>query len=345
MADLIFELGMGVASVASANGTLVSGQHNPVDATGASRTMALPATAKPGARLSVEKVDSSANTVAVFGSIRGISATVTLNWQSETIELLCDAVNSWHPIAGHKTKTALDAAYDAHGLAASAQTNAQTYADSAVASKAVRYDAAQSLTTSQKAQARNNGGLTQGLLPTPVKTGLYTAVAGDLVISDTTNGAWTLTLPATASRGDRVGIKNFAHNSNALTVRGSGSDLLVTGAAAGALTTVASVNLVLSETQVWVSDGSGKWYVDSGYLPTSVLAAIATSGSATDLTGLVPVANVAAGAVLFCDVTSSNFNTKARPTARTDVRVFWTAPDSSHFPTNAITNDYVDIPG
>jgi hypothetical protein len=53
-----------------------------------------------------------------------------------------------------------------------------------------------------------------------VKTGNYTASAGEGVFANTTSGAWTLTLPASPSIGDEVSFIDYAgtFDSNALTI-------------------------------------------------------------------------------------------------------------------------------
>jgi hypothetical protein len=101
-----------VAVLVSANGALVAGKHNPVDASGAARAMTLANAAVDGVRTVVEKADSSTNAVTVTLNLRGAaSATVTLAWPNESIEFIGKADGSWWPVASHKTKTALDAAY------------------------------------------------------------------------------------------------------------------------------------------------------------------------------------------------------------------------------------------
>lgn len=100
-----------VAAVASASGALVVGKHNPIDATSAARTMTLADATAAGQHVIVEKTDATTNTVTISGNIRGSAGTVVLVWQREAVELLSKADGSWWPIAGHKTKAALDAAY------------------------------------------------------------------------------------------------------------------------------------------------------------------------------------------------------------------------------------------
>ena len=75
-----------------------------------------------------------------------------------------------------------------------------------------------------------------------VKTGNYTAVAGQGVFANTTSGAWTLTLPASPSIGDEVSVVDYAgtFDSNNLTVgrnsqkiQGAAADLTVATERAG----------------------------------------------------------------------------------------------------------------
>lgn len=114
-----------IGTPVNATGALTAGQHTPVNATSGAVTMTLPSTANAGAHLSIEKTDTSANTVTISGSIRGTTTTLTLYWANESIELIADNANSWWPIAGHKTKTALDAAYfNVLGTASNPVTNA-----------------------------------------------------------------------------------------------------------------------------------------------------------------------------------------------------------------------------
>lgn len=105
-----------VAAAVTTNTTATAGKHLPADATAGPITVTLPAvsTSNAGAHLSVEKRDSTTNLVTISGSIRGAAGTVNLVWQSETVEFTADASGSWWPVAGHKTKAALDANYIAH---------------------------------------------------------------------------------------------------------------------------------------------------------------------------------------------------------------------------------------
>jgi hypothetical protein len=58
------------------------------------------------------------------------------------------------------------------------------------------------------------------------KTTTYTAAAGELIIADTSGGAWTLTLPATPSTGDTVVVSDGADwSTNNLTIGRNGSTI------------------------------------------------------------------------------------------------------------------------
>jgi hypothetical protein len=101
-----------VAATVTAAGAAVANKHNPVNAAAGTLAISLPTGQAAGTQISVEKVDSSTNAVTITGSVRGVGgSTLTLSWQYETILLRADAAGSWWPVAGHKTKTALDAAY------------------------------------------------------------------------------------------------------------------------------------------------------------------------------------------------------------------------------------------
>ena len=75
-----------------------------------------------------------------------------------------------------------------------------------------------------------------------VKTGTYTAAAGEGVFANTTSGAWTLTLPASPAIGDEVSVVDYAgtFDTNNLTIgrnskniQGSAADLTVATERAG----------------------------------------------------------------------------------------------------------------
>ncbi|TIH34986.1 hypothetical protein [Subtercola vilae] len=99
-----------VAATATSTGTATAWVHNPYDATLGALTATLP-TGAVSQELSIEKVDSTVNTVTIAGSIRGAASTIILALPHETIKFVADSSGSWWPVSGHKTLTSLDGRY------------------------------------------------------------------------------------------------------------------------------------------------------------------------------------------------------------------------------------------
>jgi hypothetical protein len=96
---------------------------------------------------------------------------------------------------------------------------------------------------------------------TTAKTAGFTAVAGNGYFVNTTSGAITVTLPATPSAGDLVGIKDYANtaNTNNITIDRNGSN--IQGTANNFTISVAGTSITLiyvDGTQGWVSTGAAK---------------------------------------------------------------------------------------
>jgi hypothetical protein len=124
-----------VAATATASGTLLASEHNPVDATSGNLAFALPTGKAGGTLLSVERIDGiSANTCTITGSLRGVgSSALTLLAPSttpshEAVMFVADASGSWWPVAGHKTKAWLDARYKQAFIVDAFSTPATAYA-------------------------------------------------------------------------------------------------------------------------------------------------------------------------------------------------------------------------
>lgn len=86
------------------------------------------------------------------------------------------------------------------------------------------------------------------------KTTTYTTADGEGIFADTSGGAWTLTLPATPSAGDRVAIIDYdgSFSSNNLTVGRNGTNIM--GSATDLVCDVAYVSFELyyvDATQGW----------------------------------------------------------------------------------------------
>ena len=125
----------------------------------------------------------------------------------------------------------------------------------------------------------------QALAPTPIKTGAYTAAAGDLVLVDTTGGPVTITLPTTPADRAQVAVKMVAQaGANAVTVAAGGS--AVFNLAGGSATATVAL---LRQSEVFQYQAAGAlWHPLAGDLPLSQLDAryLTPSGSGASLTGL-----------------------------------------------------------
>ena len=113
-----------VAATATAAATLVAGRHTPANATSGPFTLTLPAPAREGEVISVEKTDVSANAITVAGNIRGVTGTLVFPWRGDSVELISDANGSWWPTMQGHTKASLDAAYSGGGITANTLANA-----------------------------------------------------------------------------------------------------------------------------------------------------------------------------------------------------------------------------
>jgi hypothetical protein len=106
------------------------------------------------------------------------------------------------------------------------------------------------------------------LTPTAVKTGGYSAVAGDFVPVDTTAGAVAVTLPAAPADKAVVAVKQVIQGgTNTVTVNCAGSDVFnKAGGSTSATLTLLSQAIVLQ-----YKASSGIWYVVADDLPLSQL--------------------------------------------------------------------------
>ena len=96
---------------------------------------------------------------------------------------------------------------------------------------------------------------------TTAKTAGFTAVAGNGYFVNTTSGAITVTLPASPSAGDLVGIKDYANtaDTNAITIARNGENIQGTANDFTISTEGLSILLIYVDgTQGWVSTGAAK---------------------------------------------------------------------------------------
>jgi hypothetical protein len=138
------------------------------------------------------------------------------------------------------------------------------------------------------------------LVQTPVKTADYTALASQLVPTNTSAGSLTVTLPDAPAAGTLAGVKQVATIGSATTVAAAGSDVFNKPASG-----VTSLTLSLLNQGVLLEYNSGVWIVLSDDLPLGsldgryVLASQigADSGVASlNSSGLVPITEGGTGA-------------------------------------------------
>ena len=115
---------------------------------------------------------------------------------------------------------------------------------------------------------------------TTAKTSGFTAVAGNGYFVNTTSAAITVTLPATPSAGDLVGIKDYANtaNTNNIIIDRNGSN--IQGTANNFTISVAGTSITLiyvDGTQGWVSTGAAK----ASDITEDIKYVTATGGSTT----------------------------------------------------------------
>jgi hypothetical protein len=106
-----------------------------------------------------------------------------------------------------------------------------------------------------------SSGVTAVTWDTTAKTAGFTAVAGNGYFVNTTSGAITVTLPATPSVGDFVGIKDYANtaDTNNITIARNGSN--IQGTANDFIISTEGLSIILiyvDATQGWVSTGSAQ---------------------------------------------------------------------------------------
>ena len=106
-----------------------------------------------------------------------------------------------------------------------------------------------------------SSGVTAITWDTTAKTAGFTAVAGNGYFVNTTSGAITVTLPATPSVGDFVGIKDYANtaDTNNITIARNGSN--IQGTANDFIISTEGLSIILiyvDATQGWVSTGAAK---------------------------------------------------------------------------------------
>ena len=111
-------------------------------------------------------------------------------------------------------------------------------------------------------------GSAQGLVPTAVKTGAYTASPGDFVPVDASGGSVNIILPTTPADKSRVEIKMInTSGNNTVTIHAGGSDVF-NKSGGGTSATLTLLNQALT---VQYTSSGAIWYTQSDDLPLSQL--------------------------------------------------------------------------
>jgi len=123
-----------------------------------------------------------------------------------------------------------------------------------------------------------------GLVPTTVKTGAYTAVAQEYVPCDTTSASFTVTLPTTPADKTTMGVKMVVQGgTNTVTVNTGGSDVFNKAGGASSLT----LSLLAQGVLLQYKASAGIWYILADDLTLAQLdlryAPISTVGSVTSV--------------------------------------------------------------
>lgn len=245
-----------VTAVKTADYTAVAGDYVLMDASGAARTVTLPA-AVVGATIAVKKTDTSANTVSIApngtDTFQGGATTNPVLQLQDTSRILVGVSGGWVAISNLLTVASLDTRYTPQtrqvlagtGLTGGGDLTADrtltvaygTTSTTAAAGNDARLSDARTPLAHASSHAVGGGdvltpaaiGAFPKLTATANKTSAYTAVDGDLVMCDDTGGSFTVTLPA-ATVGRVVGVKKLASSSFLVTISRAGTDTI--GAAA-----------------------------------------------------------------------------------------------------------------
>lgn len=236
-----YEVKSAITSLKIANYTAAQNEFVLCDATAGAFAVTLPTTPPSGTFVTVKKLDTTTNavTVACGGTdlvITGAASTAasvafTIN---ETRTFVFDGISRW------------------------VISNGQTPLSNIL-------QVGNALSEVNATTARSNLSVAQRLASTAIKTGNYTAVAGDLVLCNATSAGFAVTLPTTPAIGTRVNIQKLDITTNAITITCGGSDLFLLGPS----TTSASVSLALDAGAEVVYDGTSRWIIVSDYTPLS----------------------------------------------------------------------------
>ena len=264
----------------------VIGEMNFYDATGGSISTTLPALSglNVGARLAVQKVDSSANWVTFSSSGSDTfyenSSTINLKVPGEQQELQVISLSSvkyWAHTSNLAPLSSLDGRY---------------------ISKATG-------TASNKTFLRGDGTWSSlGLISTGVQTSSLTATPGSFIPCNTSSGSIVITLPSAPAEGSQLCVKKTDSSANTVNLSASGTDKFNTS------TGTTSIVLSLQNEVVATQYSSGIWYVLSditsmGNLDSRYYQKPSTGIPATDLSSAAQ-SNLTAASTALQSVSSSS---------------------------------------
>jgi hypothetical protein len=239
------------ASVSTST-TLALNTISEVNATSGILTQTLPASVA-ASLIVVDKSDSSANEVTVTGSIRGVTASINVEEQYESLMLYGDGT-TWWPIAGHLTVAAIQAL-----ISATSGTGDWT---GTVGDNAVVAIQGQAITA---AAAKIAGQLANA----DARTASATVAAGEETIFTGSTASQTLTLPSAPQHSTENVVLNLA--SVAVTIAPGGSDTLNNFGTAG------NIAVAPGEVVQLIYVGTVWYALSAGLSARAVLAYIAAN--------------------------------------------------------------------
>jgi hypothetical protein len=178
----------------------------------------------------------------------------------------------------------------------------------------------------------------QALVPTAVKTGAYTAAAGDLVPVDTTSAAVTVTLPSAPADKTRVAVKHVIQGgTNAVTIAAGGSDVFNKAGGSTSLT----LTLLNQSVSLQYKATGGIWYVVADDEPLSALDArfLRAANSLSELSGTASTARTNLGLGSAATHASTDFDAAGSAAAAQ------AASSQALVPTAVKTSAYTAQPG
>jgi len=250
----------------------------------------------------------------IYGGSSGTPARLAVGTAGQVLTVNSGATGTqWSTVSGTGTVTSVTLTGDGTVLSSTPSTAVTTSGTltAALAAQAKNVVLAGPSTGSNAAptfRAIANADLPVGAMAYAVqgvKTGAYSAVAGDLVPVDTTSGNVTITLPATPADRARIGVKQVVRGgTNTVSIAASGSDVFNV---AGGSTTL-TLTLVQQAVQLEYSATAAIWYAVSTDVPLSGTDAryAQLANNLSDMTAATVRTNLALVASATTDTTNAS---------------------------------------